>query len=222
MLGASNIIVYIPPSLFSIVALAFLLLWYLNIGPTLQWSAGFAQTAVGFVLSTFSIEPSFDAFASGLVFIGAAYCYGSALLAHFKAPALHVQRTLFVSLYTIVLCYLVFVKGSLVSQLFLTDAGFAFLLGMAVCFVWRKASRPIDVALVVTTVIVVLDSVVRTTFFTFFTTSSDDFGDFANSAYNLAVHVSTITFACSSRSLLWARLHPLQSSSIVTPLNGTN
>lgn len=192
-MGTSNIIVYVPPTLFSIVALAFLLLWQLKIISAWQWSAGFAQTAAGFVLSTFSVEPSFDAFSSGLIFIGAAYCYGSGLLTHFGAQRMRRERGLFVVAYTVALAYLVFVKQSLVYQLFLTDAGFAFLLGLAVFMVARRASRPVDIALVAASAVVVLDSVVRTTFFTFFTTSSDNLADFADSAYNLAVHVTTIT-----------------------------
>ncbi|MDW9928052.1 diguanylate cyclase [Sinorhizobium medicae] len=192
-MGTSSIIVYVPPTLFSIVSLAFLLLWHLKIISDWQWSAGFAQTAAGFVLSTFSIEPSFDAFSSGLIFIGAAYCYGSGLLTHFGAPRMRRGRCLFVVAYTLVLAYVVFVQQSLVYQLFLTDAAFAFLLGTAVLTVARRASRPVDIALVAASAVVVLDSVARTTFFTFFTTSSDSLSDFADSAYNLAVHVTTIT-----------------------------
>ncbi|MCF6370672.1 GGDEF domain-containing protein [Rhizobium halophilum] len=44
-----------------------------------------------------------------------------------------------------------------------------------------------------TSCIVVLDSVSRATYFTFFTGLSNDFADFADSAYNLAVHLTTIT-----------------------------
>lgn len=50
-----------------------------------------------------------------------------------------------------------------------------------------------DIALVVTSWIVVLDCLIRAIFFTFFTNSSDDFGDFATSLYNLEVSISTIT-----------------------------
>lgn len=188
-----NIIVYIPPTIFSIVSAAFFLLWHLKVIAAWQWGAGFAQTAIGFVLSSFSIQPQFDAFSSGLVFIGAAYCYGSGLLAHFDAPPVRRQRLVFVAAYSATLVYAVFVEQSLVFQLFLTDAGFAILLGFAVCLVARKATRPVDIALVVASVVVVLDSVVRTGYFTFFADSSDDLADFAHSAYNLSVHVSTIT-----------------------------
>lgn len=193
MTEASNIIIYVPPTLFSIVALAFLCLWRMELMSSWHWSAGAAQTAIGFVLSTFSIHPMFDAFSSGMVFIGAAYCYGSGLLTHFEAPRLQLVRRSLVAIYTPMLAWLVFVEQSLVWQLFLTDAGFALLLGIAVLAVARRASRLIDIALVVASVIVVLDSVLRTAFFTFFTESSNDLGDFASSAYNLAVHVSTIT-----------------------------
>jgi diguanylate cyclase (GGDEF)-like protein len=192
-MGTSNIIIYVPPTLFSIVALAFFVLWRLKVIASWHWSAGFAQTAIGFVLSTFSIQPMFDAFSSGMIFIGAAYCYGSGLLTHFGGGRLRSIRLSIVAAYTPVLAYLVFVEQSLVWQLFLTDTVFAMLLGTAVIATGRKASRAVDKALVVASGVVVLDSLLRTVFFTFFTQSSDDLGAFANSAYNLAVHVSTIT-----------------------------
>lgn len=192
-MAETYIITYVPPTLFSIVAVAFLLLWRLKVITSWHWSAGFAQTALGFVLSTFSIQPMFDAFSSGMIFIGAAYCYGSGLLSHFCGTQLRVLRRWIVALYTPPLAYFVFVEQSLVRQLFLTDAVFALLLGVAVIAVTKNASRPVDKALVGASAVVVLDSVLRTAFFTFFTDSSDNLGDFANSTYNLAVHVSTIT-----------------------------
>jgi len=192
-MGESNLIFYIPPILFGIVALAFLLLWHLKVTPAWHWGAGFAQTSAGFVVSTFLPEQFLAAFASGMIFIGAAYCYGSGLLRHFRCPTLRKQRLMFVAAYSAALAYLVYWEQSLVAQLFLTDAGFALLLGWAVWVVARKASRPIDIALVVTSCVVVLDSVTRTVFFTFFTNSSNDFSDFANSLYNLEVTITTIT-----------------------------
>lgn len=192
-MGEIDLIFYVPPIVFSSVALAYLLLWHMKITPAWQWSAGFAQTAAGFVVSTFLPEPYSAAFVSGLIFIGAAYCYGSGLLVHFNAPRLRMPRVLFAVAYSVVLAYIVFVEQSLVQQLFLTDVGFALLLGVVVWIVTRRASRPIDIALVVTSWVVVLDCLVRTIFFTFFTNSSDDFGDFATSLYNLEVSISTIT-----------------------------
>ncbi len=188
-----NLIAYVPPVLFSLVAGCFFLLWHLKLSDTWYWGAGFAQTALGFVISTFSIQPTFDAFASGLIFMGASYCYGSGLLYHFKVVRQTAQRLTFVALYTLGLIYLVFVEKSLVYQLFLTDMAFAFLLAWAIFRVWRRAASGVDKALVVTSCIVVLDSVSRATYFTFFTGSSNDFADFAGSAYNLAVHLTTIT-----------------------------
>ncbi|MBB4172095.1 GGDEF domain-containing protein [Rhizobium sp. BK538] len=192
-MGDSSLILYIPPVLFSIVALAFLLLWRLKVTPAWQWAAGFAQTAAGFVVSTFFTEPYFAAFASGMIFIGAAYCYGSGLMEHFRTAQHAGPRLAFVGCYTIALVYAVYWKASLVHQLFLTDAGFAFLLGWSICVVTGRASRAIDKALIATTWIVVLDCVVRTVFFTFFSNSSDNLSDFATSLYNLEVTVSTIT-----------------------------
>jgi diguanylate cyclase (GGDEF)-like protein len=191
--GASYIIIFVPPALFTIVAIAFFVLWRMNVIASWHWSAGFAQTALGFVSSTFPIEPTFSAFSSGMIFIGAAYCYGSGLLIHFSGRRMRVIRQGIIAAYTPALAYIVFAKESLVWQLFLTDAVFALLLGIAVFAVARRASRPVDKALVVASIVVVLDSLLRTVFFTFFTDTTDNLGDFASSAYNLAVHVSTIT-----------------------------
>jgi len=60
----SNLIIYVPPVLFSLVAECFFLLWHLKLSDTWYWGAGFAQTSLGFVISTFSIQPTLDAFAT--------------------------------------------------------------------------------------------------------------------------------------------------------------
>jgi hypothetical protein len=65
-MAESNIITDAPPKLFSIVAVALRLLWRLMVITSWHWSAGSAQTALGFVLSTFSIQRIFDAFSSGM------------------------------------------------------------------------------------------------------------------------------------------------------------
>lgn len=192
-MNATNVIFYVPPITFTIVALAFFLLWRLKVTAAWQWSAGFAQTAIGFMLSTFLSDATFAAFASGVIFIGAAYCYGSGLMIHFGVPGWRKPRLAFVAAYMAALAYLVFAQQSLVSQLFVTDIGFALLLGFAVLMVARRASRPVDVALVVAASIVVLDSVIRAVFFTFFTNMSDSLGDFANSLYNIQVSITTVS-----------------------------
>lgn len=196
-MGAGDFLVYVPPALFAVLAVTFLLLWRQGLANSRQWSAGFAQTGMGFALSTFPVEPKFDAFVSGMIFIGAAYCYGSALLVHFGAERWRVARRLFVTGYSVLLVHSVFVLESLRYQLFLTDFGFACLLGFAVCIVVRKASGTTDIALVVASTIVVLDTLVRTFFFTFFRETSDRLADFVGSEYNLAVHVTTITICLS-------------------------
>ena len=196
-MGAGDFLVYVPPALFAVLAGTFLFLWRQGLANSWQWSAGFAQTGMGFALSTFPVEPKFDAFVSGMIFIGAAYCYGSALLVHFGAARWRIGRRLFVIGYSILLMHFVFVLESLRYQLFLTDFGFACLLGFAICTVSRRTSGAMDIALVVTSAIVVLDTLARTFFFTFFRETSDRLADFVGSEYNLAVHVTTITICLS-------------------------
>ena len=193
VLSAMNVIVYVPSTLFAVTALAFLALWRLGLSTSWQWSVGFAHTAAGFALSTFPVQPVFDALVSGMLFIGAAYFYGSALLAHFDAPMLRPLRRGFVAVYTLLLVYVVFDMQSLRVQLFLTDIGFACLFAIAWCAVVPRASRAADIALVVSSALMLIDTVARTVFFTFFTASSNDFADFVASDYNLAVHVTSIT-----------------------------
>ena len=56
-----------------------------------------------------------------MIFIGAAYCYASAILLHFNAPMHRLERRLFVLAYTLVHTYIVFVTADLRDELFLTD-----------------------------------------------------------------------------------------------------
>jgi len=188
-----DIIVYIPPALFAFMAIAFFVLWRLKIATSWQWSAGFAQTGAGFAFSAFPISPGFDAFVSGMIFIGAAYCYASAILLHFNAPMHRLERRLFVLAYTLVHTYIVFVTADLRDELFLTDVSFACLLGLALYVVTPTASRPADKILVFTVAIVFLDTLARAIFFYFFMNTSDKLADFVTSDYNLAVHITTIT-----------------------------
>ncbi|MFN3506058.1 MAG: GGDEF domain-containing protein [Allorhizobium sp.] len=193
-MGESSVIVYVPPVLFGLVAVTFLVLWQQKIVTNWQWGAGFGQTALGFSLSTFPIEPVFDAFASGMIFIGAAYCYSSALFEHFEARSFDRERRWFVGAYTLLLIYSIFVLDSLSYQLFLTDIAFACLIGLAFVLAIPKARRGVDKILLASVGLVVLDTVARAIYFFFFYGDlSDNFGDFVDSAYNLAVHITTIT-----------------------------
>lgn len=193
-MGESSIIVYVPPVLFGLVAVTFLLLWQQKIATNWQWGAGFGQTALGFSLSTFPIQPVFDAFASGMIFIGAAYCYSSAVFEHFQAYSFDRGRRWFVGAYTLLLIYFIFVLESLRYQVFLTDLAFACLIGLALAMAIPRARRSVDKMLVVSISLALFDTLARAIYFFFFYgDASDNFDDFVDSAYNLAVHVTTIT-----------------------------
>lgn len=192
-MGTSNIIVYVPPVIFGMVAFIFLLLWRNGIATTWHWAAGFALTAAGFLLSTFPVEPAFDAFVSGAIFIGAAYCYSSAVLMHFEAPLWHRARRLFCLIYLLLLVHTVFIMQSLRYQLLLTDVGFACLVALAFTMSLPRAARGVDRILLATVALVLADTLARAVIFFFFLGGSDDFADFVTSTYNLSVHVTTIT-----------------------------
>lgn len=196
-MDTSNIIVYLPPAMLGVVAFAFLLLWHLKISTSWQWSAGFAQAGLGFALVPFPVSPTFDIFVAGLLYIGAAYCYGSAILLHFGAPMLRGARRLFVGGYIVVHTIVVLVLESLKVELFLTDVAFACLFGFALFNAATKASHLADRAMIISGVLLVLDTLTRTIVFTFFVRTSDQMADFAASDYNLAVTVTTITIGLS-------------------------
>ncbi|MEI2302315.1 GGDEF domain-containing protein [Ensifer sp. MJa1] len=196
-MDTSNLVVYLPPAMLGVVAVAFLLLWYLKISTSWQWSAGFAQAGLGFALVPFPVSPTFDIFVAGFLYIGAAYCYGSAILIHFGAPMLRVARRLFVGGYTVVHTIAVLVFESLRAELFLTDVAFACLFGLALFNAATKVSSLADRAMVVSGVLLLLDTLTRTVVFTFFIQTSDQIADFAASGYNLAVTVTTITIGLS-------------------------
>lgn len=193
-MGESSVIVYVPPVLFGLVAVTFIVLWRHKIVTNWQWGAGFGQTALGFSLSTFPIEPIFDAVASGMIFIGAAYCYSSAVFEHFQAPSFDRERRWFVVVYTLLLVFCIFILESLRYQIFLTDIAFACLIGLALAMAIPRARRSVDKILLASIGLAFMDTVARAVYFFFFYgDASDDFGDFVDSAYNLAVHITTIT-----------------------------
>lgn len=192
--GESSVIIYVPPVLFGLVAVTFIVLWRQKIVTNWQWGAGFGQTALGFSLSTFPIEPIFDAFATGMIFIGAAYCYSSAVFEHFQAPSFDRERRWFVAVYTLLLVYCIFILESLRYQIFLTDIAFACLIGLALTMAIPRARRSVDKILLASIGLAFIDTVARAVYFFFFYgDASDDFADFVHSAYNLAVHITTIT-----------------------------
>ncbi|MBP2547674.1 diguanylate cyclase (GGDEF)-like protein [Neorhizobium galegae] len=192
-MGTSNIIVYVPPVIFGMVATIFFNLWRVGIATTWHWSAGFGLTTAGFLLSTFPVAPAFDAFVSGAIFIAAAYCYSSAVLLHFKAPLWHLERRLFCAAYMVLLVHTVFIMESLRYQLLLTDLGFACLVALALVVAVPRAARGVDRVLLATVGLCLADTLVRAVVFFFFVDESDDLADFVNSAYNLSVHLTTIT-----------------------------
>ncbi|MGO6702241.1 hypothetical protein ACCS33_22755, partial [Rhizobium ruizarguesonis] len=196
-MDTDNIIVYLPPMMLGVVAFAFLLLWHLKISTSWQWSAAFAQAGLGFALVPFPVSPTFDIFVAGLLYIGAAYCYGSAILVHFGADMQRVVRRVFVGGYIVVHTIVVLILGSLKAELFLTDVAFACLLGFALFNVVTKVSNLADRAMFISGVLLVLDTLTRTIVFTFFIRTSDQMADFAASDYNLAVTVTTITIGLS-------------------------
>ncbi|MGN7737877.1 GGDEF domain-containing protein [Ensifer sp. 22564] len=192
-MDTQNVIFYLPSTIFVILALFFLLLWRLGLSSSWQWAAGFAQTASGFALSTFPIEATFDQFVSGVFYTGAAYCYGSAILIHFgQDKSRSVRRPLAIG-FMVPHIYLVLVEPSLRLDLFLIEMVFAALLGFSLWKAAPKAKLAADLALVVAGSLVVIDCLIRGIWFTFVFKTSEAMPDFLHSAYNISVHVTTIT-----------------------------
>lgn len=190
---SQDLIFYLPTAIMSIIAILFAVLWKLGIASSWKWAAGFAQTSLGFALSTYPIEPTFDEFVSGFLYTGAAYCYGSAILIHFWQPMWQKTRLAMVAAFAVAHVYFVLIDPSLRWDLFLIEMVFASLLGLPIWLVLPKAKNASDMALALTALLVVIDCLGRGFFFTFVEATSDSMSDFLHSAYNLEVHVSTIT-----------------------------
>ncbi len=188
-----SIIFYLPTTIFAILSLVFYFLWRAGLSSSWHWVAGFLQTGSGFALSSFPIEPTFDQLVSGPLYIGAAYAYGSAILRHFEQPLYRIPRRVLALSFLPPHLYLVLVNPTLRWDLFLIEMVFACLFGLALFCVIRKAKGAADIAFLVSSSLVVIDCISRGVIFTFFLQTSDDMGDFLYSAYNLSVHVSTIT-----------------------------
>lgn len=188
-----NILFFLPTTILAIVSIVFWFLWRSNLSSSWQWAAGFAQTTAGFALSSFPIEPTFDQFTSGFLYIGAAYCYGSAILIHFKRPIFRKTRLGMVLGFTVTHLLFILWMPSLRWDLFLIEAVFSALFGFAVWNGQNAVKAKVDNAFIVSSWLVVADCMVRGAIFTFVYETSHDMGDFVHSGYNIAVHVSTIT-----------------------------
>lgn len=190
---SQDLIFYLPTAIMSIIAVVFAVLRKLGIASSWSWAAGFTQTSLGFALSTFPIEPTFDEFVSGFLYTCAAYCYGSAVLIHFRQPLWRKTRLAMAAIFAVPHVYFVLINPSLRWDLFLIEMVFASLLGFTLWQVIPKARNAADIALTLTVSVVMLDCLGRGFFFTFVQATSDSMSDFLHSAYNLEVHVSTIT-----------------------------
>lgn len=192
-MNTHELLFYIPTAIISIIAAAFLALWRLSLASSWQWAAGFALTASGFALSSFPIEPTFDQLTSGFLFIGAAYCYGSATLIHFRAGSLRRVQVGLVIAFVVPHIHFVLIEPSLRSDLFLIEMTFALMLVSVLVSVFKRAANGADTFLLLATALVTIDCLVRGFVFTFIYPTSVEMSDFVHSAYNISVHVTTIT-----------------------------
>ena len=193
IMESTNLLAYLPMLMFLMLALFFFLLWILQLSSSWLWSAGFVQSACGFGLSTFPVEPHLDQLVSGLLFVGAAYCYGSAVIIHFGADLrLRLRRGLVLA-FLIPHVYFIYVTPNLRIVLFFIEATFAGLTAIAVFTVIGRARNLADRFLICSCLLVMIDCLVRGVVFTFLYPTSERMSDFVQSAYNLSVHATTVT-----------------------------
>jgi diguanylate cyclase (GGDEF)-like protein len=192
-MDAKDLLFYLPMTVFMTLAVFFLLLWRLGLASSWQWSAGFLQTGLGFALSTFPVEPQFDQLASGILFIGAAYCYGSALMIHFGVDRIDIARRSLALLFPVPHIYFVIIDPNLRLVLFVIEMVFSGLIAISIFKVIGLARNAADRFLIFTSSLVTLDSLVRGIVFTFIYPTDEAMSEFVESAYNLSVHVTTLT-----------------------------
>ncbi len=192
-MDAKDLLFYLPLTVFMGLASFFLLLWRVGLASSWQWSAGFLQTGLGFGLSTFPMEPQFDQLASGILFIGAAYCYGSALMIHFGVDRMTLVRRGLALSFLVPHIYFVFIDPNLRLVLFAIEMVFSSLLAIAVFKVVGRSKNAADRFLIFASFLATLDSLVRGVVFTFIYPTGEAMSEFVESAYNLSVHVTTLT-----------------------------
>ncbi|AOG12593.1 diguanylate cyclase domain protein (plasmid) [Agrobacterium sp. RAC06] len=192
-MDAKDLLFYLPLTVFMGLSVFFLLLWRLGLASSWHWSVGCLQTALGFALSTFPVEPRFDQLASGILFIGAAYCYGSALMIHFGVDRAALLRRGLALSFLVPHIYLVFFDPNLRLVLFVIEMVFSSLLAIAVFKVIGRSKNTADRFLIFASFLVTLDSLVRGVVFTFIYPTGEAMSEFVESAYNLSVHVTTLT-----------------------------
>jgi diguanylate cyclase (GGDEF)-like protein len=148
---------------------------------------------IGFGLATFPVDPQFDQLASGILFIGAAYCYGSALMIHFGTDRLTMIRRCLAAFFLVPHLYNVFVDPNLKLVLFNIEMVFAGLRAIAVFMVLGRNRNSADRVLVVASALATVDRLILGIVFTFVYLTSEETSDFVETAYNLSVYVTTLT-----------------------------
>jgi len=223
--GPMDHLAFLLPSTMILFAITFLAVGWSGPKSARAWGLAFLFGALGFIAPILPLPFALQSLLANAAFLVSFYCYGDALLLHFRAPRMIAPRIIFALLaYAMVI---VAVEGfaSLPLELTVADISVAILLGVPLASViWRAHTLP-DRVLVAVAGIVVLDIIVRLFIFNVLVGISPALSDFAASSYayynQVAVGVLSVGFALAAMgSIVSQMLAGYRSAAERDPLTG--
>lgn len=201
---------FLLPSTMTLFAVVFLVVGWSGPRAARAWGLAFLFGAIGFVAPILPLPMILQSLLANGVFLVSFYCYGEALLIHFRAPRLIAIRIIFALVAYAAIIVAVEGFANLPMELTIGDIASAVLLGLPLAAVFWRAKTLADRLLVTVAGVVILDILARLFIFTVLVGISPAMSDFANSSYTyymqVAVGVLSVSFALAAMGSIVARM----------------
>jgi diguanylate cyclase (GGDEF)-like protein len=184
---------FLLPFIFVTFGCLLLLISCWNSPAARRWGIGYLLSAGGFVTPWIfnDVSAELHALAADALFLGAAYCYSEALFLHFGPVRFRRLRLGFLLAIYAATAYSVLVRQSLNDELLFGDIGFACAMMLPLPFVWRLATLRIEKALLVVTILVIADCVIRNVILVGVLPAADGLDTFEGSTYAYVMQVTS-------------------------------
>jgi diguanylate cyclase (GGDEF)-like protein len=216
---------FITPAMMATFGIVFLILSRYKLRSAFAWGLGFLFGALGLLVSIVPMPAIASALIGDLFYFVSFYYYGEALLVGFRMPLFVRERLIFSTVCLLIDLYLVLGLESLHAELLLVDISISLLLGVPLIMVTSRARRWVEWAMIVTTSLVVIDTLALALVFNVVEQSSDQLSSFQQSDYSYFMQLSTgllsLTYALTAfGSMIVETLARYRDAATRDPLTG--
>lgn len=184
---------FLLPVVLALFGTAFLIVWRWESRPALYWGCGYLAAALGFSAQflTGTVAVEVQALTADILFLGAFFFYGQAVLVHFGKPAHLAHRLGAILLGFCVLAYVVIVEKNLQAELLVSDLTCAYLLAVPLICVRGSSRHGVETLLIAVASLVVAEMLIRNAIFVFLG-STGGLETFVSSPYAFAMNVGAM------------------------------